>query len=116
MEPPRIIRDREGNPVDSTVGKTIQFEDHVYETRDPKEQEFLRQFVGGDLTIINSSDEVPRPTVEVSEALSTGSVAGKPQLRCETCGRAGFRNPMALAMHQRSHKQPAEAEAPAAPG
>ncbi len=122
LEGARMVRDAHGNPVGVLIpGKEIQFVDHFYTTSDPEEIAFLDHQLGPDIT--RADGEIlavaAAGPVEVTAGLSTASAVSKTVYRCDFCGRADFKNPMALEMHRRSHKKAidaAKAATPAAEG
>lgn len=103
ISPARQIRDEAGRVVEYAHGRAVVFVDHIYETADPQEIEFLRALCQRyqdifELTGIQASVEPQRP--EVVHEISTARVSSsRGPIRCEDCGRA-FGSPQALAVHR----------------
>lgn len=114
----RMERDDHGHPTGVLLhGKEIQFENFTFTTADPAEIAYLEKQCGSEVMRVPQGVQIgeliPDTQVSVSSGLSTANATERPgSQRCRFCGRANFRNKMALQMHEGScqKKQGAAAE------
>jgi hypothetical protein len=69
VEPTRQVRDEAGRVVEVVPGRTIQFEQHLYETDDPDEIAFLQK--QADVIQVDEDFRVPDLGPEVANIMST---------------------------------------------
>lgn len=121
FEGTHMIRDDHGHPTGVLRhGREAQFENFTFSTSDPEIIALTDKQCGGDIMRVPEGIQIgallPDTQVEVSSGLSTANVKVG-VLRCRFCGRANFRNRMALQMHEGScqKKNPVAEGAPSAP-